>query len=244
LRHREAEKFRIFNACHKASIITEQKVPDMTMFNTMTVTDDEHNNNELSDDESVNEQAAQTSPMMKETDRGMMPKVHVSGYNDTWNHAMSYDAYTKHVNVIEDDLHEANGKKLDPTGELLLWHYRLAHLQFARLQNMAKAGELPSRFKECCIPKCSACLYGKMTQQPKRTNGRSKQIRSETIIRPGECVSVDQLAGIIHPWSHEGNPRYPTIQMCHYLCGPFQPTIVRAPTSNGPCHPTTQFRAR
>ena len=31
----------------------------------------------------------------------------------------------------------------DPTRELLLWHYRLGHLPMARLQAMARAGDLP-----------------------------------------------------------------------------------------------------
>ena len=188
-----SRKFRIFNACHEASLTTEQQTPAMTMFNTMTVTDDEGDDNELSDDESVNEQTAQTSPTMTKNDEGVPNDDTMGGYNDTGNHATSYDAYTKHVNVIENDLHQANGEKLEPTGELLLWHYRLAHLPFARLQNMAKAGDLPSRLKECRVPRCSACLYGKMTRRPKRTKGGTRQIGSETITRPGECVSVDQL---------------------------------------------------
>ena len=29
--------------------------------------------------------------------------------------------------------------------ELMFWHYRLGHMSFARIQNMAKNGELPSR---------------------------------------------------------------------------------------------------
>lgn len=187
-----SRNFRIFNACHNASLPTEDHQPSVTMFNTLTVTDDEYDDNDMSDDESVDAQSAQTCPASTENDKA--PPEHLVGYKeDTRNHTTSYDAYTKHVNVIEDDLHQTNGLKLDPTGELLLWHYRLAHLPFTRLQNMAKSGELPSRLKECRVPKCSACLYGKMTRRPKRTKGGTRQIGSETVTRPGDCVSVDQL---------------------------------------------------
>jgi hypothetical protein len=61
----------------------------------------------------------------------------------------SYDAYERHANIIEDDSHHTNGAKLEPTREILLWHYRMGHLPFARLQTMARSGSLPNRLQDC-----------------------------------------------------------------------------------------------
>jgi hypothetical protein len=52
----------------------------------------------------------------------------------------------------------------DPTAQLLHWHYWLGHLPFKTIQAMAHQGQLPSSLKNCKIPQCAACLYGKATK--------------------------------------------------------------------------------
>ena len=107
----------------------------------------------------------------------------------------SFDMY-KGCEVIGDEGEiddELARQKLTPRAELMGYHYRLGHLPFRRLQEMAKKGIIPRRLSDCRIPKCSACIYGKMTRRPKRTKSPFRKIGSRAITAPGQCVSVDQM---------------------------------------------------
>ena len=79
----------------------------------------------------------------------------------------------------------------DPKAELLRWHYRLGHLSFAKVQLLAKAGDIPRRLAKIKPPVCPGCLFGAMTRVPKQSKGRSNTIFEAS--KPGEHVSVDQL---------------------------------------------------
>ena len=81
---------------------------------------------------------------------------------------------------------------LNPHDEQLRWHYRLGHLPFYRVKQLARTGQLPKRLLTCKKPFCAACQYGKMTKRPWRVKGDSKQTTREAT-RPGQVVSVDQL---------------------------------------------------
>ena len=91
--------------------------------------------------------------------------------------------------VIPDDQEPTS---LDPRDELLRWHYRLGHLPFDCIKQLARAGQLPKRLLSCKKPFCSACQYGKMTKRPWRVKGEDKKA-TKTATRPGQIVSVDQL---------------------------------------------------
>ena len=76
------------------------------------------------------------------------------------------------THVIPDDKEPT---ALDPHDELLRWHYRLGHLPFDRIKQLASAGQLPKRLLVCKKPFCSACQYGKMTKRPWRVKGENKR---------------------------------------------------------------------
>ena len=95
---------------------------------------------------------------------------------------------TEKPNLIEE---EEEPSKLNPSDELLRWHYKLGHAPFTRLQQMAKRGDLPKRLAAVIPPFCAACKYGKQTKRPWRTKGPQGHIRTTTT--PGQVVSVDQL---------------------------------------------------
>ena len=95
------------------------------------------------------------------------------------------------VPLVEDD--EFSPMIEDPTRELLLWHYRLGHLPFARLQAMARAGDLPRRLTTCSVPECAACRLGKATKVLWRMKGENNMRKVHPVTKPGQCVSVDQL---------------------------------------------------
>jgi hypothetical protein len=73
------------------------------------------------------------------------------------------------------------------------WHYRLGHLPFVKLKQLALNGEIPKKLAKVKPPKCAGCLFGAMTKIPWR--GREAKGSHEVFIatKPGECVSVNQL---------------------------------------------------
>ena len=81
---------------------------------------------------------------------------------------------------------------LDPHDELLRGHYRLGHLPFDWLMQLARTGQIPKRLLASKKPFCAACQYGKMTRRPWRVKGDNKNA-TKTATRPGQIVSVDQL---------------------------------------------------
>ena len=81
---------------------------------------------------------------------------------------------------------------LNPHDELLRWHYRLGHLSFDRVKQLARTGQLPKRLLTCKTPFCAACQYGKLTKRPWRVKGDSKHT-TKVATGPGQVVSVDQL---------------------------------------------------
>ena len=71
------------------------------------------------------------------------------------------------THVIPDD---PEPKSMEPQDELLRWHYRLGHLPFDRIKQLADKGQLPKRLLTCHTPFCAACQYGKMTNTANEIN--------------------------------------------------------------------------
>ena len=74
--------------------------------------------------------------------------------------------------------------------ELMQWYYRLNHLSFKRMFELAKQGLLPKKILKANIPICPSCQYGKMHHKPWRTKG-NHQKASRVATKPGQIVSVD-----------------------------------------------------
>ena len=81
---------------------------------------------------------------------------------------------------------------LNPHDELLWWHYRMGHLPFDWIKQLAQTGQLPKRLLTSKKPFCAAYQYGKMTGRPWRVKGDNKAA-VKTVTRPRQVVSVDQL---------------------------------------------------
>jgi hypothetical protein len=64
-----------------------------------------------------------------------------------------------------EDVHLAAA---DDQAELMRWHYRLGHLTFAKLKQLALNGEIPKKLATVTPPKCAGCLFGAMTKIPWR----------------------------------------------------------------------------
>ena len=86
----------------------------------------------------------------------------------------------------------------DKSAELMRWHYRLGHMSFHKLQQLAKMGEIPRYLAKVTIPKCAACLFGGMTKVPWRRKPKSTG-NAEIFVAtaPGQVVSVDQMVSTL-----------------------------------------------
>ena len=77
--------------------------------------------------------------------------------------------------------------------ELMQWYYRLGHLPFLKLKQLALNCKIPKKLAKVAPPKCAGCLFGAMTKVPWR--GKETKFPHEVFVatKPGECVSVDQM---------------------------------------------------
>jgi Reverse transcriptase (RNA-dependent DNA polymerase)/GAG-pre-integrase domain len=90
------------------------------------------------------------------------------------------------------DLQDAPTAYEETKAQMLEWHCRLGHLPFNKIQELAKRGDLPSKFAKCPAPVCGACLYAKKTRRPWRGRPTSS-IHTRVATAPGDIVAVDQM---------------------------------------------------
>ncbi len=81
----------------------------------------------------------------------------------------------------------------DDQAELMQWHYRLGHLSFQKLKQLALNGEIPKKLSKLEPPKCTGCLFGAMTQLPWHGKESASSHKIFVAAKPGEIVSVDQM---------------------------------------------------
>jgi len=74
---------------------------------------------------------------------------------------------------------------------LLRWHC-LSHLNFQKLQDLARQGKLPKKILGCSPPLCHSCLFGKAHQRASPSSDAIPHIDSG-YLHSGDKVSVDQL---------------------------------------------------
>jgi hypothetical protein len=187
-----SKNFRVFRACLEATGKEEETTGGYTAFDANLIVDDEDNypqNGESADEGNSSFDDASLTPMIQPSDT-IDQRQHEDdtdpGYSmTTGNHETSCDRYAALIEEVSKD--EFDGK-LKPTSERMLWHCRLGHVPFSRLQQMAKNGQLPKRLSECREPKCPAYIYGKMTRRAKRTKKKASKVEARTITGPGACV--------------------------------------------------------
>jgi hypothetical protein len=86
----------------------------------------------------------------------------------------SLNGTTEGEKLPEVDIMEEDTQPTNLAAELLRIHHRMGHAPFAKLQEMAKQGALPGRLKNCPIPTCTACMYGKASRQKWRDKPTSR----------------------------------------------------------------------
>ena len=96
------------------------------------------------------------------------------------------------LNLTNDDSVKTTLSESDKQGQLLRWHYRLGHLPFSVIKNLAKQRILPYYLHKVEPPKCPGCLYSKAHRRPWRHKPKKKIRKIQKAQYPGHIVSVDQ----------------------------------------------------
>ena len=105
--------------------------------------------------------------------------------SDKWNGA---------PNGFRDDTRtETRPDEIRATQDMLQIHLNYNHRSFRRITEMARQGVFQKKFINCKQPLCAACLYSKAIKQ-RRPNQACNKDESRKATRPGEIVSVDQIA--------------------------------------------------
>jgi hypothetical protein len=93
---------------------------------------------------------------------------------------------------LEEDEH-IHFSAADDQAKLMHWHYRLVHLAFSKLKQLALNGKIPWRLAKVKPPTCAGCLFGAMTKVPWKGQENSSNHQVFVATKTGQCVSVDQL---------------------------------------------------
>jgi hypothetical protein len=81
----------------------------------------------------------------------------------------------------------------DNQTKLMRRHYRLGHLPFAKLKQLALNREIPKKLVKAKPPKCAGCLFGAMTKILWRSRETKSSHKVFIATKPGKCVSVNQM---------------------------------------------------
>jgi hypothetical protein len=81
----------------------------------------------------------------------------------------------------------------DKQAKLMWLHYRLGHLTFPKLKQLALNGKISKKLTKVLLPKCAGCLFGLITKLP--WQGMETKADHEVFVatKPGECILVDQM---------------------------------------------------
>ena len=136
------------------------------------------------------------------------------------------DAFHFQKASIDFDTTLANLPGVSKCDRLLRWHYRLGHLPFSTLRNMAKHGLIDKSLYNVEPPVCAGCNYGKQSRRAWRTkpSKRTRNRRLKPASYPGQTVSVDTMSSTNVPGlvaQLRGRPtlrryRYATVFVDHY----------------------------
>jgi hypothetical protein len=119
----------------------------------------------------------------------------------------------------------------DEQAELMQWHYRLDHLSFQKLKQLALNGKIPKKLSKLKPLKCAGCLFGVMTKLPWRGKESALSHEIHVATKPGEIVSVDQMESTEVGFFAQlkGSLTEKRYRYCTVFCGPLLPIAFCAP---------------
>jgi hypothetical protein len=101
---------------------------------------------------------------------------------------LTFDSSPPNKEVEDVQLLAANKQ-----AKLMQWHYRLGHLTFPKLNQLALNGKIPKKLTKVLPPKCAGCLFGAMTKLPWQGKETKADHKVFVATKPGECILVNQM---------------------------------------------------
>ena len=179
---------------YKSYLMNQEEIPNQnaSFFETHIIPEDESDKGQDGDDLSFQPpdpiQAINNSETGCRTDHPT--KTTTEDIQQTHNDATSTGEFSLELlHTIPDDREPTT---IGAQDELMRWHYRLNHLPFKHLFQLAKQRLLPKKILKANVPICPVCHYGKTHHKPWRTKGIHPKV-SRVVTKPGQIVSVDQL---------------------------------------------------
>jgi Reverse transcriptase (RNA-dependent DNA polymerase) len=163
---------------HTISIMSSNLIPDID-----------------SDDDSIESEAEESRYKPNTMPKTRANRIHPDLPNNVFEQGTPIKPQMETIHRIPTEDHDVQSST--PQAKLLAWHYRLGHLSFAKIQQMAARGDLPSELMTCPIPRCASCLYGKATRRPWRTKAPVNAMSIPPVTSPGSVVSMDQMVSAI-----------------------------------------------
>lgn len=106
-----------------------------------------------------------------------------------WTHSHTSLSGTRHTHPMVLSKHQSTSLER----EYLHLHQSLGHIHSDRMQLMVRQGTIPNKFKQCRLPFCASCAFGKSSRKPWHSHSSNNDNESSRPQHPGECVSVNQL---------------------------------------------------
>jgi GAG-pre-integrase domain len=121
------------------------------------------------------------------------PKEKMS-QDDEWLRFVDEEAANQTAHIIPED-EEVQMKTTQ--ADFLAWHYRLGHLSFEKIRQMAVRGDLPAALRDCRVPKCAACMFGKARKRAWRSKAPVNKVKTPPVTAPGSVVAIDQMISAV-----------------------------------------------
>jgi GAG-pre-integrase domain len=114
--------------------------------------------------------------------------------DDEWLRFVDEEGATQMAHIIPEDeeVHERTTQ-----ADFLAWHYRLGHLSFEKIRQMVARGDLPAAFRDCHVPKCAACIFGKARRRAWRSRAPLNKVKTPPVTAPGSVVAIDQMISAV-----------------------------------------------
>jgi hypothetical protein len=141
---------------------------------------------------------------------------------DPSNESIRRGSLTFYLNRPEAEKEDSPLSAADDPAELMWWHYRLGHLTFAKLKQLALNGKILKKLALLNPPKCAGCLFGAMTKIPWHGKESKSSHKVFAATKPGEMVSVDQMVstkvGVFTKHTFEKFTAEYGVRINHYHC--------------------------
>jgi hypothetical protein len=137
---------------------------------------------------SVNEGVTEDEETIKTSNLPPPPPTDKSPSKTIHRDPLTFDPSPHQEEGKDTQLAAANNQS-----KLMRRHYRLGHLPFSKLKQLALNREIPKKLAKVKPSKCAGCLFGAMTKIPWQGKEAKASYKVFIATKLGECISVNQM---------------------------------------------------